>query len=97
MYMYVCNCCVTSSCKLYDCVDAEDVDRIALMKVFAILQQNDPRDGIIYVTATGDVPTLRKSLEKYPEEVGDIHIHIHVYTSIHEKNCPGGARQASNP
>ena len=51
------------------CVDADDVDRIALVKVFAILQQNDPRDGIIYVTATGDVPTLKKSLEKHPEEV----------------------------
>ena len=56
-------------------VDADDVDRIALIKVFTILQHNDPRDGIIYVAATGDVPTLRKSLEKYPEEV-------HVYSFI---------------
>jgi E3 ubiquitin-protein ligase mind-bomb len=65
---------------LHNNPDAEDADRIALMKVFAILQQNDPRDGIIYVTATGDVPTLKKSLEKYPEEIDR---KLHGRTAVH--------------
>ena len=74
-HFFVQNVC-TCTCVF---VDADDVDKIALVKVFTILQQNDPRDGIIYVAATGDVPTLKKSLEKHPEEVGDIHnIHVHV-------------------
>lgn len=51
------------------CIDAEDVDKIALVKVLAIMQQSDSCDGILYLTATGDVPTLRKYLEKHPEEV----------------------------
>ena len=67
-------------------VDAGDVDKIALVKVFTILQQNDPRDGFIYVTATGDVPTLKISLEKHPEEVGDIYtvhcIYMFMYTVL---------------
>lgn len=66
-------------------LDAEDVDRIALMRVFAILQHNDPRDSIIYVAATGDVPTLRKCLEKHPGEVGlwlVCTVHIHMYMQI---------------
>ena len=50
-------------------VGVEDVDRMSLMKVMAILQQCDSRDGHIYVAATGDVPTLKRCLEKHPEEV----------------------------
>ena len=57
------------------------------MKVFAILQHNDPRDSIIFVAGTGDVPTLRKCLEKHP---GEVHVglwlvctvHIHMYMQI---------------
>ena len=51
------------------CTDGEDVDRISLMKVLAIMQQADSREGILYVTAAGDVQTLRKYLEMHPEEV----------------------------
>ena len=51
-------------------IDADDVDRVSLMKVLTILQQGDTRDGMIYVTATGDVPTLRRCLERHPDEVG---------------------------
>ena len=63
-------------------LDAEDVDRIALMRVFAILQHNDPRDSIIYVAATGDVPTLRKCLEKHP---GEVHVHVWL-PSVHMRS-----------
>jgi E3 ubiquitin-protein ligase mind-bomb len=49
--------------------DVGDVDRIALMKVLAILQQTDTRDAMGYLAATGDVPTLQKYLDKYPEEI----------------------------
>ena len=59
--------------------DAEDVDKGALMKVFSLMQHCDPRDSFIYVAAAGDVPTLKRCLEKHPDEVLYSHIYIHVH------------------
>ena len=49
--------------------DVGDVDRIALMKVLTIMQQEDPREAIWYLAATGDVAALQNSIERHPEEV----------------------------
>lgn len=46
-----------------------DVDRIALGKVLTILEHGDPKDGIWYLAATGDVATLQTYLNRFPNEV----------------------------
>ena len=49
--------------------DVGDVDKIALVKVLTILQREDPREGIWYLAATGEVASLQTCIEKFPEDV----------------------------